>query len=83
MIWEVDEDCDGSLSWPEFQQMHHRCDNDATGKLHLCAHVSKTSSVSCARNMAADCTTLLSDGTLSLQRSLVCMQTTSRGSCTT
>ena len=36
MIWEVDEDCDGSLSWPEFQQMHHRCDNDATGK-HLCA----------------------------------------------
>lgn len=38
MIWEVDEDCDGSLSWPEFQQMHHRCDNDATGKLHLCAH---------------------------------------------
>ena len=35
MIWEVDEDCDGSLSWPEFQQMHHRCDNDATGKLQL------------------------------------------------
>jgi hypothetical protein len=40
MIWEVDEDCDGSLSWPEFQQMHHRCDNDATGELHLCAYTS-------------------------------------------
>lgn len=33
MIWEVDEDCDGSLSWVEFQAMYHRCRNDLTGKL--------------------------------------------------
>lgn len=32
MIWEVDEDCDGCLSWPEFQQMHNRCDADAAGE---------------------------------------------------
>ncbi len=31
MIWEVDEDCDGSLSWIEFQAMYHRCRNDLTG----------------------------------------------------
>lgn len=31
MIWEVDEDCDGGLTWQEFQAMHQRCDNDASG----------------------------------------------------
>lgn len=31
MIWEVDEDCDGAVSWTEFQAMYHRCRNDRTG----------------------------------------------------
>ncbi|GMH32255.1 hypothetical protein BSKO_00089 [Bryopsis sp. KO-2023] len=31
MIWEVDEDCDGAVSWVEFQAMYHRCRNDRTG----------------------------------------------------
>lgn len=31
MIWEVDEDCDGAVSWAEFQAMYHRCRNDRTG----------------------------------------------------
>mmetsp|Transcript_33345 Transcript_33345/g.40313 ORF Transcript_33345/g.40313 Transcript_33345/m.40313 type:complete len:188 (-) Transcript_33345:676-1239(-) len=31
MIWEVDEDCDKCVSWPEFQAMYHRCRNDKTG----------------------------------------------------
>ena len=25
MIWEVDEDCDGMVSWLEFQTMYTRC----------------------------------------------------------
>jgi calmodulin len=31
MIWEVDEDCDNSVSWSEFQKMYHRCSADRTG----------------------------------------------------
>ena len=31
MIWEVDEDCDQALTWPEFQAMYQRCRNDQTG----------------------------------------------------
>jgi hypothetical protein len=26
MIWEVDEDCDGMVSWLEFQNMYTRCE---------------------------------------------------------
>ena len=36
MIWEVDEDCDQALTWPEFQAMYQRCRNDQTGA--PCAH---------------------------------------------
>jgi hypothetical protein len=32
MIWEVDEDCDRAVKWPEFQQMYHRCRHDKTGE---------------------------------------------------
>lgn len=31
LIWEVDEDCDGCISWQEFQRMYHRCRQDSTG----------------------------------------------------
>ena len=31
MIWEVDDDCDKCVNWPEFQAMYHRCRNDKTG----------------------------------------------------
>lgn len=31
MIWEVDEDCDQALTWPEFQAMYQRCRSDQTG----------------------------------------------------
>lgn len=33
MIWEVDEDCDRGLTWPEFQSMYQRCDNNTSGTL--------------------------------------------------
>ena len=39
MIWEVDEDCDQSLNWAEFQAMYHRCNNDKTGSSALIAAV--------------------------------------------
>ena len=28
MIWEVDEDCDGMVSWTEFQTMYTRWDHE-------------------------------------------------------
>jgi calmodulin len=31
MIWEVDEDCDGYISWDEFKAMFNRVRNDKTG----------------------------------------------------
>lgn len=31
LIWEVDEDCDGCISWQEFQRLYHRCRQDSTG----------------------------------------------------
>lgn len=31
MIWEVDEDCDGCLSWQEFQTLYTRGRDDKTG----------------------------------------------------
>jgi calmodulin len=31
MIWEVDEDCDGMVSWLEFQNMYTRGRDDKTG----------------------------------------------------
>ena len=31
MIWEVDDDCDKRVTWPEFQSMFTRCRNDKTG----------------------------------------------------
>ena len=31
MIWEVDDDCDRKVTWPEFQSMFARCRNDKTG----------------------------------------------------
>ena len=31
MIWEVDDDCDKCVNWPESQAMYHRCRNDKTG----------------------------------------------------
>lgn len=31
MIWEVDEDCDKAVSWPEFVEMYDRCRKDKTG----------------------------------------------------
>jgi hypothetical protein len=33
MIWEVDDDCDKAVTWPEFQAMFSRCRNDKTGAL--------------------------------------------------
>lgn len=33
MIWEVDEDCDGFVNWPEFQAMWQRCREDKAGAL--------------------------------------------------
>ena len=32
MIWEVDEDCDGLVDWPEFQAMWGRCRQDKAGE---------------------------------------------------
>ena len=32
MIWEVDDDCDMCVNWPEFQTMYNRCRQDKTGK---------------------------------------------------
>eukprot|EP00294_Goniomonas_avonlea_P012063 CAMPEP_0114560592 /NCGR_PEP_ID=MMETSP0114-20121206/11540_1 /TAXON_ID=31324 /ORGANISM="Goniomonas sp, Strain m" /LENGTH=200 /DNA_ID=CAMNT_0001746145 /DNA_START=23 /DNA_END=625 /DNA_ORIENTATION=+ len=32
MIWEVDEDCDGCVSWEEFKRMFELCRNDKTGR---------------------------------------------------
>ena len=34
MIWEVDEDCDGMVSWLEFQTMYTRC---VYGYMYPCA----------------------------------------------
>lgn len=31
MIWEVDEDCDGSVNYAEFQAMWARCREDKAG----------------------------------------------------
>ena len=31
LIWEVDEDCDQTVSWKEFQTMYQRCNNDTAG----------------------------------------------------
>ncbi|KAG8467119.1 hypothetical protein KFE25_000435 [Diacronema lutheri] len=31
MIWEVDENCDGFVDWPEFVSMFDRCISDTTG----------------------------------------------------
>lgn len=31
MIWEVDEDCDGCISWLEFQNLYTRGRDDKTG----------------------------------------------------
>mmetsp|Transcript_8821 Transcript_8821/g.32330 ORF Transcript_8821/g.32330 Transcript_8821/m.32330 type:complete len:172 (-) Transcript_8821:340-855(-) len=31
MIWEVDDDCDMCVNWPEFQTMYNRCRQDKTG----------------------------------------------------
>lgn len=31
IMWEVDEDCDGGVTWEEFQHMYHRGRGDATG----------------------------------------------------
>lgn len=31
MIWEVDEDCDGFVSWEEFKSMFYRVRHDKTG----------------------------------------------------
>mmetsp|Transcript_2743 Transcript_2743/g.8060 ORF Transcript_2743/g.8060 Transcript_2743/m.8060 type:complete len:198 (+) Transcript_2743:63-656(+) len=31
MIWEVDENCDGLVTWEEFIGMFHRCKRDQTG----------------------------------------------------
>ena len=32
MIWEVDDDSDKAVTWPEFQSMFARCRNDKTGE---------------------------------------------------
>ena len=39
MIWEVDDDCDKCVNWPEFQAMYHRCRNDKTG-MHFLSTIS-------------------------------------------
>jgi len=31
LIWEVDEDCDQTVSWKEFQTMYQRCNTDTAG----------------------------------------------------
>ncbi|MEW5299884.1 MAG: hypothetical protein WDW38_011607 [Sanguina aurantia] len=31
MLWEVDEDCDGCISWEEFQNLYTKCRDDKTG----------------------------------------------------
>ena len=38
MIWEVDDDCDKSVTWTEFQAMFSRCRNDKTGACARCRH---------------------------------------------
>ena len=36
MVWEVDEDCDGCVSWAEFQAMFERCRADKAGERLPC-----------------------------------------------
>jgi len=31
LLWEVDEDCDGAVTWAEFQRLYRRCREDAGG----------------------------------------------------
>jgi calmodulin len=31
LIWEVDEDCDGGVTWAEFSRLYRRCREDAAG----------------------------------------------------
>ncbi|GBF94634.1 hypothetical protein Rsub_07370 [Raphidocelis subcapitata] len=31
LIWEVDEDCDGAVTWAEFVRLYRRCREDAAG----------------------------------------------------
>ncbi len=45
MIWEVDDDCDKHVTWPEFQAMFARCRNDKTGATSCCAARRQGSSV--------------------------------------
>jgi len=33
VIWEVDDDGDKCINWPEFQAMYRRCRNDSSGAL--------------------------------------------------
>lgn len=41
MIWEVDDDCDKAVNWPEFQAMYNRCRNDKTGVICFAVSVGK------------------------------------------
>ena len=43
MIWEVDEDCDGLVNWPEFQAMWQRCQDDKSGERRWPATSARTS----------------------------------------
>lgn len=48
IIWEVDEDCDGCISWAEFQRLYHRCRQDATGvAVALVGSICVLTSMSC------------------------------------
>lgn len=31
LLWEVDEDCDGGVTWAEFQRLYRRCREDGAG----------------------------------------------------
>lgn len=48
MIWEVDEDCDGLINWPEFQAMWQRCQEDKAGGAGM-EHGSLAISIECLR----------------------------------
>lgn len=59
LIWEVDEDCDGCISWQEFQRMYHRCRQDSTGASACVASLAAHSSSCLSRSRARVCRQLL------------------------
>lgn len=52
MIWEVDEDCDGLVNWPEFQAMWQRCQEDKAGGSHRALGAASHVKARCSRTHA-------------------------------